>query len=191
MTEADVPTPRTDRAVGAGLAGDHILRNRSVLGIGLGSLLSGGHSAGADIVANVAVNPTYLKQHRLDLSAIRCAGPLDTKGFDKAAAEPGGEKSQWSAALGNDPTYVADTSATLHITGGQDIPSTIGVYRGTARRQQIETAYLDKLKAAGVATTLIDARTLTHNQVNSRIGAAGDSVITPPLVAFLTNCFAK
>jgi hypothetical protein len=40
MSEADAPPPRPDHAVHAGLAGDHILRDRSVLGIGLGSLLS-------------------------------------------------------------------------------------------------------------------------------------------------------
>jgi hypothetical protein len=40
MREADVPTPRPDRATHARLADDHIMRNRSVLGIGLGSLLS-------------------------------------------------------------------------------------------------------------------------------------------------------
>lgn len=36
MSEADAPPPRPDHAVHAGLAGDHILRDRSVLG----SLLS-------------------------------------------------------------------------------------------------------------------------------------------------------
>ena len=37
--------------------------------------------------------------------------------------------------------------------------------------------------------TLVDARTLTHGQVNQRIGAPGDTVMTPPLVAFLRGCF--
>ena len=54
-----------------------------------------GHSAGADIVSNVAINPTYLTRQNLALSAIRCAGPLDTEGFDKVtagASDPGGER---------------------------------------------------------------------------------------------------
>jgi len=31
---------------------------------------------------------------------------------------------------------------------------------------------------------------LTHNEVNSRIGAAGDDVMTQPLMQFLRGCFA-
>ena len=149
-----------------------------------------GHSAGADIVSNVTTNPPYLQRQGLDLSAIRCAGPLDTEGFDKAAAAPA-EKQQWTDALGNDPNYVVDTSASLHIAAGRGIPSTIGVSRGSVGRQRIETAYLDKLTAAGITARRIDARTLSHQQVNTQIGAPGDTVMTPPLVAFLTNCFAK
>lgn len=37
-----------------------------------------GHSAGADIVSNVTVNPRWLRERRLSLRAVRCAGPLDT-----------------------------------------------------------------------------------------------------------------
>ena len=38
---------------------------------------------------------------------------------------------------------------------------------------------------SGCPTTLVDARTLTHGQVNQRIGAPGDTVMTPPLLRFL------
>lgn len=147
-----------------------------------------GHSAGADIVSNVADNPRYLARTGLGLDALVCAGPLDTEGFDKAAADAA-EKPQWVEALGNDPNYVRETSATQVATAGTHVPPTIGVYRGTAGRQRIETAYLDRLHALGVPATRIDARTLSHAEVTSRIGAPGDTVMTPPLVAFLTGCF--
>ena len=39
--------------------------------------------------------------------------------------------------------------------------------------------------------TILDAGALTHGQVNAQIGAAGDTVMTPPLTAFLTDCFAS
>jgi len=56
MSEADAAPPRPDHAVHAGLAGDHILRNRSVLGIGLGSLLSDtGHEMGHRGILSVAL----------------------------------------------------------------------------------------------------------------------------------------
>ena len=39
--------------------------------------------------------------------------------------------------------------------------------------------------------TLVDARALTHGQVNHRIGAPGDTVMTPPLLRFLKGCLAR
>jgi acetyl esterase/lipase len=153
-----------------------------------------GHSAGADIVSNVADNPAYLAQQGLDLKAITCAGPLDTEGFDKATAgarDPDGEKAQWKVALGNQADYLTSTSATLLVKPGMGIPPTIGVVRGTAQRRQVETDYLAALRSAGIATTSIDARSLSHQQVNQRIGAPGDTVMTAPLIDFLTTCFSS
>jgi arylformamidase len=153
-----------------------------------------GHSAGADIVANVVTNPTYLETVGLDLAAVRCAGPLDTEGFDKTAAnaaDPDGERELWDAALGNNPDYATATSATTLIEPGIGIPPMIGVVRGTPQRQQVETAFLDTLAANGIEATSIDARSLTHGEVNANIGAPGDTVMTAPLMTFLTNCFAE
>lgn len=151
-----------------------------------------GHSAGADIVANVATNPRYLRVQGVDLTALRCAGPLDTEGFDKRAAgaqDPDGEKEQWQVALGNEPDYLRLTSATLLVEPGIGIPPMIGVVRGAPRRQQIESVFLDTLAAHGIPSTTIDARTLSHAEVNSHIGDPADTVMTAPLVAFLTGCF--
>ncbi len=153
-----------------------------------------GHSAGADIVANVVTNPTYLQTVGLDLSAIRCAGPLDTEGFDKTAAnatDPDGERKQWKSALGNNPDYITATSATSLVKPGIGIPQMIGVVRGTPQRQQIETAFLTTVATNGIEATTIDARALTHAEVNANIGAPGDTVMTAPLTTFLTNCFTE
>lgn len=153
-----------------------------------------GHSAGADIVANVVTNPRYLGEHGLSLTTVSCAGPLDTEGFDKVAAvggDPTGERLQWSDSLGNDSHYRTETSATRLVEPGIGIPETIGVVRGTPQRQRIERAYLAALDAAGIRTVTIDARGLSHNEVNTRIGAPGDTVMTPPLVSFLETCFTS
>lgn len=150
-----------------------------------------GHSAGADIVSNVVTNPEYLQEVGLEPSAISCAGPFDTEGFDKEQAgskDPDGELAQWKNALGNNPDYIAQTSATLLIKPDIGIPPMIGVVRGTPQRQQIETAFLAALADAGIHAVTIDARSLTHGEVNSRIGAANDEVMTPPLMQFLTSC---
>lgn len=151
-----------------------------------------GHSAGADIVSNVVTNPTYLSATGLGLDAVSCAGPLDTEGFDKTtagAADPDGEKEQWRSALANNPDYLTATSATALVERGIGIPPMIGVVRGTPQRQAIERRFLDTLAAAGVPATRIDARSLTHQQVNTGIGAPGDTVMTPPLIEFLEGCF--
>ena len=67
----------------------------------------------------------------------------------------------------------------------------IGVVRGTPQRQRIETDFLARLNAAGIAATTIDARSLSHQQVNTQIGAPGDAVMTGPVVQFLTECFQR
>lgn len=147
-----------------------------------------GHSAGADIVSNVAVNPIYLKEYGLELSAITCAAPLDTTGFDKTKAGDS-EQEQWENALGNNPNYVAETSATLLIQPDSGIPPMLGVMRGNDRRQQIETEFIAALQAAGSEATLVDATSLSHEEVNNQIGATGDTVMTEPLMIFLYRCF--
>jgi acetyl esterase/lipase len=148
-----------------------------------------GHSAGADIVSNVAVNPAYLKRRGQALSALRCFAPLDTAGFDKPKASPR-EQVQWRLALSNLPDYMTATSATLIARRGTGIPPAFTVYRGTPRRQRIETAFAQRLRSLGVPATLVDATALSHAEVNSRIGAPSDTVMTPPLVSFLRGCFS-
>jgi hypothetical protein len=151
-----------------------------------------GHSAGADIVSNVAVVPSYLAAHGLGPADLACAGPLDTEGFDKVSAgsdQPDGEQDQWQVALGNDPDYLVRTSATLQVRPGLGIPPMIGVVRGGPGRQAIGTAFLDAVRATGVTATAVDARAVTHNQVNALIGAPGDTVMTPAVTTFLDDCF--
>jgi acetyl esterase/lipase len=150
-----------------------------------------GHSAGADIVSNVATNPEYLRDVGLQLTALTCAGPFDTEGFDKVRSNTGatGEKEMWLSALGNAPNYEVTTSAKTYVRRGAGIPPTIGVFRGTPLRQSIERGFLNQLAAAGVPATTIDARSLSHAEVNGRIGAPGDTVMTPPLTSFLDECW--
>lgn len=148
-----------------------------------------GHSAGADIVANVLTVPTYLDAVGMRLKDVVCAGPLDTAGFDKTARGLDAEERMWEAALGNNPDYRTATSATLQVRPGIGIPPMIGVVRGNAPRRAVEEAFLDALANAGIRSVRIDAATLTHGEVNSRIGAPDDTVMTPPIVEFLGECF--
>jgi hypothetical protein len=71
------------------------------------------------------------------------------------------------------------------------IPLMIGVVRSTPQRQQIEAAFLGTLAANGIDATTIDARALTTSEVNANIGQLGDTVMTAPLLTFLTTCFTQ
>ncbi|MFN8027699.1 MAG: alpha/beta hydrolase [Acidimicrobiia bacterium] len=148
-----------------------------------------GHSAGADIVANVVTQPSYLAAVGMEPADLACFGPLDTEGFDKTQAGPL-EQRQWQDSLGNAPDYRTDTSATLLAQADAGIPPVIGVARGTPGRRAIETAFLARLADLGVPATTIDAAGISHGQVSQSIGAPGDTVMTPPLVAFLDDCFS-
>jgi len=155
-----------------------------------------GHSAGADIVSNVAVVPAHLAAHGLAPSALDCVGPLDTAGFDKPAALASGtvgaerEEAMWEAALGNDPNWRVSTSATLRIDPARRVPPMLMAVRGAPSRRAVAEGLAAAVRSTGAQAVVVEARGLTHNEVNSRIGAAGDAVMTPPIVAFLDRCFA-
>jgi len=123
-----------------------------------------------------------------------CFAPLDTAGFNKVAAgvgKPSGEELQWKIALGNNPKSLTETSATLLVGPGIGIPPVLVVVRGPPRRQEIAIEIIETLTRAGVPVTRVDAHSLTHNEVNGRIGAPSDTVITPPLVGFLKRWFRE
>lgn len=84
----------------------------------------------------------------------------------------------------NNPNYIAET-----IQPNIGIPSMLGVKRGNESRQQIESKFISTLQAAGLEATLVDATSLSHEEVNNQIGDAGDTIMTEPLIRFLKGCF--
>ncbi len=148
-----------------------------------------GHSAGAQIAATVATDPTYLGAHGLGLDALRCAGALDTEGYDVAAMASTGN-AIYHAAFGDDPATWAAASPIEHVTAASGIPSFFVVERGTPRRRRAADAFVTRLRDAGVAVTVVDAGSLTHAEVNAAVGRSGDTVVTPPLERFLAECLA-
>jgi acetyl esterase/lipase len=181
------PTHNEDVAAAIAWVHDHVAR----YGGDPSRLAILGHSAGAQIAASIATDERYLEAHGLALSDLRCAGALDTEGFDVAARAASGFGSAiYRGAFGDDPATWADASPLLHVAAGKGIPSFLVVERGAATRRAAQQRFADALRGAGVAVTVLDAGTLTHGEVNSRIGAPGDRVMTPALVSFLSQCFA-
>jgi acetyl esterase/lipase len=149
-----------------------------------------GHSAGAQIAASVGTDPRLLGAHGLGLDTLRCAGALDTEGYDVAVQARAGN-AIYREAFGDDPAVWADASPINHVTAGAGIPRFLVVERGTPRRRQAAEEFGARLRGAGVPVTMVDGRSLSHADVNAAVGRAGDAIITPPLEAFLVECFAS
>lgn len=148
-----------------------------------------GHSAGAQIVASVATDPTYLGAHDLSPKDLRCVAPIDTEGFDVARMVGAGIP-LYAEAFGTDPATLTEASPLTHVTADAAIPPHLLVRRGTLGRQRIMQQYADALTAVGVPVTVIDGAGLTHGDVNRLIGAPGDTRMTPTVDSFLADCLA-
>lgn len=146
-----------------------------------------GHSAGGGIVAAIATDERYLQNAGTDLSALDCVISLDTEGYDITAR--GGDGGVYDAMFGTDPTLWPDASPVFHVEAGKSIPDFFIVTRGGPTRVALAQHFTDTLRAADVPTTLIDVP-LSHSGVNAAVGDPADTLVTPPLVAFLEGCFA-
>lgn len=147
-----------------------------------------GHSAGAAIAASVGTDPRYLGDHDLGLDALSCVAPLDTEALDLRKL---GGSAMHQRAFGFDPGVLADASPITHVATGNDIPRFFLVSRGQLSRRATVDEFAAALRAASVPVTVVDAGTLTHAQVSSKLGAPGDTTITPPVLAFLQECFGR
>jgi len=150
-------------------------------------LLIFGHSAGAGIVSQLATNERFLAEHSLGLDALRCAALLDTEAYDvRGQCEAGTEI--YLNAFGSDPAVWDEASALNHVAPDKGICPMLVVTRGTAAREALSARFVDALTAAGIPATLINADPLDHAGVNDAVGAPGDTIVTPPLMAFLRAC---
>lgn len=150
-----------------------------------------GHSAGAHLVALLGTDPQFLGAHQLGPAALRCVGSFDTEAYDIPRTMQTASAMQalmLRNAFGDDPAVWAAASPINHVAAGAGIPPFLSVRRGGGDRQATEQAFDAALRAAGVASTQIDASALTHEEVNAHIGAPGDQVMTAPIVAFLDGC---
>jgi len=149
-----------------------------------------GHSAGAQIVATLATNERILSGHGLALTDLACVAPLDTEGFDITRLAGAGVR-MYLDAFGSDPAVWADASPITHVAPGKGIPPHLLVQRGTAARRAVLARYAEALQRVGVPVTTLDASGLSHNEINTRIGAPDDTVMTAPLSAFLEGCLSS
>lgn len=193
LTDASVPAeervvaPAHNEDVAAALA--WLVAGSAGLGIDPDRIALLGHSAGAAIAAAVTVDPAYLAAHDVDPSVIACSAPLDTEGFDIAAAvAQGGQLAAlYRSTFGTDPAAWEELSP-LHHVGDAPVPDLFLVHRGTPTRRGFVDSFAAAAEQAGADTTVVDLPTFSHSDVNDRIGDPTDDQLTPALEKFLSGC---
>lgn len=154
-----------------------------------------GHSAGAHLVALVTTDEQFLTAKGEALTSVRCTGSFDTEAYDIPATlgdstTTAMQREIHENAFGTDPAMQRAASPISHVAPNKGIPPFLIAVRGDAVRQASERAFQKRLADNGIPATTIDATGLTHQEVTSRIGVSGDTIMTPPIMQFLTTCFS-
>jgi acetyl esterase/lipase len=149
-----------------------------------------GHSAGAHLVSIVSTDESFLGAKGLTLGAIKGTISLDTEGYDIPTHMQTDNTGIYVNAFGNDPAVWHEASPIFHVASGKGIPPFLLVTRGLAPRRLQCTKFAEALRGVGVTATVVDATGYSHGDVNTRIGAPGETVVTPPVMQFLAGCFA-
>jgi acetyl esterase/lipase len=184
-TNGVYPAAEQDVAAGIGYLADHAaeydLNPRRIMLLG--------HSAGAFLVAAVSTDRSFLQAAGVPLVDVVCVAPLDTT-YDIPTQVAGGgvNADMYRNAFGADPAVWAKGSPSRNIAADRDLPAFHIVTRGSPRRVAEAQEFGGKLEAANVAVDVQVARGLSHNDVNDSVGRPGDTVITPPLMAFYADC---
>lgn len=156
-------------------------------GLDPSSLVLMGHSAGAHLAVMAVAAPDLLAVSGAGGDAVQCVVALDTAAYD-LTRQPLVSEELVSAVFGDDPAGRAAASPLAvvrrHGAPGAEI---VVVTRGSNRRVAAAQAFTDAVVASGGSATvkLVDA---SHRQVNTRLGAEGDEVVTPVVEPFLRRC---
>lgn len=182
--------PQAEQDVAAAIA--YLAHHAAADHIDPTNIMTLGHSSGAFLVALVATDGAFLASAGQPLGVIRCAAPLDTT-YDIATqiSHGGREETIFRNAFGDDPTVWDHASPPHNVARGKGIPAFQVITRGTDERVGQSQAFGSTLRAAGIATDVQVVSGLTHAGVNDAVGAAGETIVTPPLVAFFRSCVVK
>jgi hypothetical protein len=91
-------------------------------------------------------------------------------------------------AFGDDPAVWDRASPPHNVGAGKGIPPFHIVTRGSTARVAQSQSFGATLRGAGIDAAVQVASGLSHEAVNEAVGKAGDTVVTPPLMAFFRGC---
>ncbi|HZB70894.1 MAG TPA: alpha/beta hydrolase [Acidimicrobiales bacterium] len=187
-TAGRYPAPEQD--VASALA--FLRRSAPTYGLDAGRLALLGHSAGAFLVSLDSTDGRFLSGAGLALQDVDCTASLDTT-YDIPAQIAGGGDSEamFRNAFGDDPAVWVAGSPMHNVSSGKGIPDFLVVTRGLPARVAQSEEFAARLRAAWVPARVVRATGLTHEQVNTSVGAPGDTVVTPPLLEFLRGCIGR
>ena len=155
-----------------------------------------GHSAGAHLAALVATSEEPLKKAGKTLAILKGVIPLDTNAYDLPELMQSSAVSFYGQVFGDDPVVWEDASPSQHIAEGKGIPPFLICYsrgmrtRANPERPKWANAFAKKLRAAGVATEVVDASDRNHGEINQWFGRADDAKVTGAAVKFLNAILA-
>jgi arylformamidase len=152
-----------------------------------------GHSAGGHLVALVGLDPSYIDDAGGDAASVRCVIANDSEGYDVVTrtAQGGVVRRLYENAFGTDPAVQADASPINHTGDRAHPPAFLVITRGAQRRIDAAKAFADAVTSAGGDATVVEAPGYTHGDVNRRLGTKGETVVTPPIEDFFTDCFGR
>jgi len=148
-----------------------------------------GHSAGAQLAALVATDPTYLAKFRQSPGRLRGVIALDTAGYNipkniSMSAEGATSRSIYEAAFGTNAGTWKSASPITHVKRGAAIPPFLVVYTQRDSSSAISREFVAALRAAGVPAAAVLANGRTHKTLQQDIGKPSDGT-TDLILRFL------
>jgi arylformamidase len=187
VTNGVYPAAEQDVAAGIAYLANHAAQNQ----INRSRIMLLGHSAGAFLVSAVSTDASFLGAVGLGLRDVVCTVPLDTTyDIPTQIAAGGTSEAMYRNAFGNDPAVWNRASPNRNVAAGKGIPSFHIVTRGSRSRVAEAQSFGTTLRNAGVKADVQVVTGMTHEQVNDAVGLPGDTVVTPPLLAFSRACIS-
>jgi len=146
-----------------------------------------GHSAGGHLVSLVSTDESYLASHGLPLTVLRGTCVLDAASYDITLSMNNEPRDIYPNAFGYDTAVWAGASPVEHAESGKGIPPFLLIIQGTAFRVNMCYGFAAALTGTATEATVLEAHEYDHEGVNQAVGYPGDTIVTPPLMAFMAD----
>lgn len=148
-----------------------------------------GTAAGAFLAAQQATDPVHLQSAGVAPQTVQCVALLDPEPLDvPSQIDADTDRARlYRMMFGDDPDVWAAASPQRGAEDGSVTADVLIVTRGSQERTAHSRWFAGTLEAAGVGVDVVHAGGLATD-LESRIGAADDTVVTPALLGFLGRC---